>query len=136
MKHLNCMLLILLAAALSSCATQLNKPLASVLVERTGNNENGKCIVSFSVYNQSDVAWDGVSIYILARNTQSDVVGEWRAIPMRFIDPGKGVQYSLEKPAEAPCSQLDKAVVQYLGVYPTGRGQVRVKDSLVNVSLK
>lgn len=141
MKSLIGSSLVLAVACLSGCAASPatpppQNPLANVIVERLGDNDAGLCNVKINAYNLSPVAWDAISIFVLARDKDSNVVGQWRQLPWRFTDPGTGIAMTPKAPAEVPCAQISQIVVQYFGVHPTGKGQVRISSSLVESSLK
>lgn len=123
---------------LAGCSSQAHAPkaLADVIVERLGDNANGLCNVKINVYNRSPIAWDGVSMFILARDQQGSVVGQWRSIPFRFTDPGSGFSWTPEQPAETSCANISRSVVQFLGIYPAGKGQIQLEGSRVSSVLK
>ncbi|GLK88305.1 hypothetical protein [Pseudomonas turukhanskensis] len=136
MKRLSFLLFSALTVALTGCSTPPPKPIAGVVLERLGDNESGVCMVKINFYNKSAVAWDGLSYQVLARDQNGSVVGQWRGVPLRFTDPGTGFFFAPTQPAEAACAQITRTVVQYLGVLPTGRGQVRLNDALISSDLK
>jgi hypothetical protein len=111
-------------------------PQAVIEVERRPEAGSNDCPLYISVFNRTPgVAWDGFSYHIALRNQNGTAVGEVRGIPHRYLELGNGLGVP-NKVQGVKCESLVSVTLLYFGIYPQGRGQVRLDNSRVAISLK
>ncbi|QYY30251.1 hypothetical protein K2O51_23050 [Cupriavidus pinatubonensis] len=94
------------------------------------------CPVTVMIVNRmANAAWDGVSFQVVMRDARNEVVGELRELPMKYVDPKRGMVFS-SVVRGTQCDKIARMSLTYFGYYPTGQGQVRVSEALVTTGLK
>lgn len=110
--------------------------LASIEVERKQQVSSGDCPVSVSIFNRMNrIAWDGVSFHLALRNKSGVAIGELRGIPFRYTEPGYGLVVSGQAQG-VRCEEIAGVSLLYFGYYPTGQGQLRLRNSMVTVRIR
>lgn len=134
MRYGNAALALWLGTALAGCATAPQPPIATVLTERKAS-VGQKCTIRISIRNDTQVGWDALSILLVARDSSNKPVGNWRALPIGYLDPGATSVIKSETEASAHCAQLKPLSIEFFGYHPVGKPMIIVPNRKVSSAL-
>lgn len=117
--------------AMAGCATTPQSPVATVYAERLEDHGEG-CPVRISLRNETQIAWDGISIVLVAFDSGGESVGYWRGIPLGYLAPGQDTVLAAEAVANTACAQLQPLVVEFFGYHPVGKPMIIIPKSRIS----
>lgn len=120
---------------MTGCATIGGAPSAFIEIEKLQQTSNGDCPVNVRIYNRMRAPWDGVSYHVVFRNSKKATIGELRAIPRRYIEPGYGLALSSHIRG-TDCHDITDLSVVYFGYYVPGGGQIKLRPNRVKAEIK